>query len=317
VFIHFCLAAGAWSVLALWHRRSTVRGFAGDAVRLHAVPLIAGTLIYLLFVRGIAVGGGVGEGGDQSVIEVFASAFGWVLAPPYGDRWMLAAAACGVALLALGLSHVRRHEGDAVVLYAGATVVAPLLVIIMWPVAPYVRYFIVPLLFTLLLVARLLARLSTRGRHGMFAYCAAMLALLALNGAQFAELRRVGRGQRSEALAVMDRYSTQPRITVASNHDLRVSLELDFFAATYLPGREVFYVESSQLPEQGAEWLVVQLEPFNRVTPLPALRDARGTAYRLVIAFPTNRLSGLQWLLYHNDAWRRGARTSAPPITGN
>jgi hypothetical protein len=301
LFLHFYLAALAWTAVRLWQNRRSVGGFILNLLRCHAVPLAFAAVLYFTQIRGMAVGGGVGAYTDRSVLEMFAWALGWTLSPPSDERWKLLAAVLAIYVLGVGLSRLRR-QGDELVFFAAAIVVVPLMFMLAWPVVPYVRYYLVPFVFMLLLLAKVLAQLGERKGVGKAAYALAIVALLVANGLQTATLLRVGRGQKIEALDYMARNSRLQAITVGGDHNFRVATELSFYTGGFYKGRQVVYYETPSWPRQGPEWIIVQTEAdAPRSNILKEIGDINNNGYKLAAEFPCAELSGLRWYLYHNN----------------
>ena len=298
LYVHFYLAAAAWTLLARWRRRPDVRALIPEALRLHAVPLLFGAAIYLLRVQGMRVGGGVGGKMDRSVWEVYPDSLGWTLSPPPGAPWHVAAALGAIAIFAVAL--VRMKDVGERVFFVGAIVVAPLLFFVAWPVVPYVRYFIVPVTFLLLLIAVQMSSLLDKGRAGKAAFAVAMALLALANARPIAGLLKYGRGHKESALTSIASRTQTHEITMASDHDLRVKTEVDFFAPEAFRGHGFTYYVAGTIPRTGPEWLILHSEPFVRTPPKRELIDPGGNVYRLELTVPTTELSGLPWFVYHN-----------------
>jgi hypothetical protein len=303
LFLHFYAAAGVWTLVRLWRRHGALIAWVTDAVRAHAIPLVAGVAIYAFGVKGMNVGGGVGGNTGRPVLDVYAESLAWTLSPPPGKMLAIVAAMLAVTVLIVALWHVRRKD-DLGIFFGGAIVVVPLAFFIGWPVVPYVRYFLVPIAFLLVLLAVVLTSLYDRGKRGRMAYAVVMVAIVAANARPMAGLLRVGRGEKTAALAYIASHTATPEIAVAGNHDLRVGIEFDFYAPDAFSGRKWTYYDTGTEPPTGPEWLIFQAEPFVRSDPPPQLGDANRNVFRLAASFPATELSGLTWHLYHNERYR-------------
>jgi hypothetical protein len=225
----------------------------------------------------------------------------WSGAPDTG----LAAVAGAAALLGLlvwELRNVRRERPDEFVffaaLFAGAFAFAAI-----FPF-PFERHFYACLPFALLLAAGGLARLIRLG--GAKRGAAVLLALLFIlgNGARDRALSSPGpgRGHYREAVERMAADTPGHVITVASDHDVRNRMVLDYYADFVMPRKRIEYVPADRITANPPDWFLMHgffTDP--RRAPIGVTLHGSTAPYRLVEVYPYSGLSGWTWMLYRRD----------------
>jgi hypothetical protein len=253
--------------------------------------------------RFLDVNGGATPGLAHCAIESLA----WTLGHPGGTALTPALAAAGVAALGLiaGLAFLARTDPPATVLFAGTIVVAPLLLVLgSRSDVLYVRYFIVPILFLVLLLSFLLGALHASGRMGRLLSGALLAGYLYCNGRQLPPLFAFGRGDNGGAIAFLREHSRDHPITMTGDIDFRIGTVIEFFRATEPADRSLRYLTTTHYSDRGVEWLICEQESFKE--PIPSDReygDAEGHRFVFVKTFPAAPLSGLHWFIYHNRAY--------------
>src|SRR5262249_49088009 len=118
------------------------------------------------------------------------------------------------------------------------------------------RYFLVSATLLLLLAARVLAWATTRGAAARVAACGLLVAFVVANGTRVAWLLRDGRGSYREAIAYMVRHTAADEVSVASDHDFRNRLVVEYFGPRVAGSKTVRYVRAEQTGTPGPEWYV-------------------------------------------------------------
>lgn len=230
----------------------------------------------------------------------------WSGAPGEGLA-ALAGAAALVALVAWELARLRRERPDEFAFFA-ALFTAALAFAAIFPF-PFERHFYACLPFALLLAAGALTRLFRAGGARRAAAVALGLAFALGNGARDRALATTGRGHYQEALARMAAETPGDAVTVASDHDARNSLVLDFYAARSAPGKRLVYVRAKDRAASRPDWFLLHgffTDP--RLAPVSLTFPGAGADYRLVDIYPYAGLSGWTWMLYRRDAMPSSAR---------
>jgi hypothetical protein len=291
-FLHAYLGLLLWSV----HHYARRRGPGGGEVRplllCHAVPGAFAAAFYVFCVRGMELGGGP----PASTADVLASLAGVGLGGRAALPWLLAAA----VVIVWGLRLLVRAGDDAWVFFAIAVVAAPATFLLKRPPFLFERYFLIPFVFFLVLLAHVLGDLWWRGTLGRVAAAGLLAAFVAGNLLHIEEFVRHGRGRFHEALACVAR--ADETATLTGDHDFRVAKMCAFYAP-YAGGRLV-YVSRDELPPRGTGWLLVH-RLDNGYPPAEVERDAHGNAYRLAWAFPSRGRGCWGWFVYRNASTRR------------
>src|SRR5262249_43157113 len=171
---------------------------------------------------------------------------------------------------------------------------------------PYVRYLMISVGISLLLLSSAYAATLRRGLAGL----AVGVALLALyvtgNAANTTNLLRFGRGQYLAALLFMETHSNDKRvlITSTSSANLGNGLLVNYYKSYLERPDDLEYVDQATLKKDyartngfslGAEWLI--LHSYDMTTQPPGVTDEYGNSYQLVSIYRGSDLSGSNWLL--------------------
>ena len=224
----------------------------------------------------------------------------WSGAPDHGAA-ALAGAAVFLGLLGWELRNVRRERPDEFVffasLFAGAFAFAAI-----FPY-PFERHFYGCLPFALLLAAGGLTRLfQSKGSKRAAAFVLALLFLFG-NGVRVRALATAGRGHYLEAVQRMAAETPGDVITVASDHDARNRMMLEFYAEHLPPRKRIEYVPAERRTAAPPDWFILHgffTDP--RLAPIGVSLPG-AASYSLVEIYPYAGLSGWTWMLY-----RRGER---------
>ena len=312
VFIHFYLAALAWSAYRLVRKGLRGKPLLGALGMCHAVPLLFLAFLYAVDVRRIVVGGGTIS---NSVITFrqtagsYGHALAWAMGTAVPESLGLLMSIAAILFLVAGIRLLRREKSDAWLLFGGAILIVPtLLLALKRPNALYARYFIVPIVFMLVLTGFCLASLYERGGWRR-ALCVALMGLyLLVNSWHIGELFSLGRGQYRQAVSFLTAHSRSLPVTVGGDHDFRIPAVLFFHAQEMHVGNDIRYYPRNSWPLQGPEWVIMHKESFVEASPPRAeFVDGSGNHYDFVKAFPSAPLSGLHWFLYHNSGRSTGA----------
>jgi hypothetical protein len=288
--LHVLTALAAWGAVRAFRRDRPLPAVATLAWWF-AVPVAAFGAFYLGFLRGITVGGGARQGIGPPLRRALAVVAGLPL-----DLPMVLLLVVVLGVTAVGLWVLARRGSDLWVLFVVGIVVSPIVLAVVQPTNLYMeRYFLVSMLLWLLLLARVLAWLVARGGPAR----AAALLVLALfgvaNGARIAGLLDRGRGDYQAALRYMVSHTTGDVTRIASDHDFRNRLVVEYFGPRM--SKPVRYV--SRADQSPTQWYLMQ-KSAGETPPLARIAVPRGT-YRLVGTYPTAMLSGLTWFVYERE----------------
>jgi hypothetical protein len=168
----------------------------------------------------------------------------------------------------------------------------------------YVRYFIIPLGFLLLLFGRLLGSLFEKGYGGKIFVTVCCLAFIAVNAWNIAALFKFGRGHTSEAVQYMDQNrSAAEEISFGGEQDFRIQFILGFYWRETMGDKPANYYDHDHWPETGPEWVIFHKDSFTEpISPGSNFYDKFGNWYELTRTFPTAPLSGVHLFLYRKLA---------------
>jgi hypothetical protein len=211
---------------------------------------------------------------------------------------------------------------DRWVFYA-VVIVAPLaLIAIQQPEQLYVRYLMISVAISLLLLVSAYAAKLRRGVTELTIGVSLLALYVTGNAANTANLLRFGHGQYLAALLFMETHSNDKRvlITSTSSADMGNGLLVNYYKSYLDRPDNLQYVDQATLKKDyartngsslGAEWLILH---SNDLTTQPArVTDEYGNSYQLVSIYRSSDLSGSNWLLYHN--LNRGQMAPHSPLS--
>jgi hypothetical protein len=284
----------AWATWRSVRYRSEWRQSGLDLFALFAVPVALMLVFYVVALRGFEVGGGP----DYQVMPLLIKTASYMLGGPGSGTAAGIAALLVVASIYVALTYLMFQRDDRWIFYA-VLIVAPLgLMAILLPVPLSVRYFIVSVATSLMLLSSGYAALLRQG----LAELAIALALLAVyatgNAVNTGNLLRFGRGHYLTALRFMEKNSHGREVVITSDHDFRNGMLVNYYKRHLARPDSVRYANGAALNEQGAEWLI--LHSFDLTKQPARVSDDYGNSYQLVSIYRYSDLSGWNWLLYHN-----------------
>jgi hypothetical protein len=267
------------------------------------VPIVLLLVFYFVAIRGVEVAGGP----TYRLWPLLIKTACYMLGGPGGGAAAGIIALLAVAALWVGLIYLIVDRDDRWIFYA-VGIVAPLaLITIHRPEQLYIRYLMVSLTMSLLLLS---SAYATTLRLGV-TELAIGLALLALyvsgNAASTSSLLRFGRGQYLAALLFMETHSNDKRVLITSIADLGIGTLVNYYKSYLGRPEHLQYVDQATLKQDyvrtngfslGAEWLILYRDDLTKQP--PRVTDQYGNSYQLVSIYRGSDLSGSNWLLYHN-----------------
>jgi hypothetical protein len=212
-----------------------------------------------------------------------------------------------VAALCVALIYLMFERDDRWIFYA-AVIVVPLAVIaIQRPEQLYVRYFIISVAVSLVLLSSGYAALLRRAVAGRGIGLTLLAIFVAGNAVNTVNLLRFGRGQYVAALRFMEKNSGGREVVITSDHDFRNSMLVDYYKRYLARPDYIRYMDGPALDAEyihangaslGAEWLI--LHRFDLREQPERVTDHFGNNYQLMTIYRYSDLSGWNWLLYHN-----------------
>jgi hypothetical protein len=288
-FLHAYLALGVWTVYHFARSRTTTGNELRQLLRAHAIPAAFVAVLFLADVRGMEIGGGPSIPVAVVLGRLLCFGFGVPFTPALG----VFVAALVLAVLLRGLQLLRRAGDDSWVFFAMATVGAPLMLLAIRPQFIYERYFFLPWLFFLVLLAYVLADLARRVPLGAVAAAALLVGTTAGHVLEVeAFVSGGGRGQFIEALRYLDAHSGDGEVTIASESDFRLPKMLAFYGRYANPRRHFVYLKADDAEERPADWLLIH--------ELEAVRfpEEDAAPYRREAAFRVTAYGGWDWYVY-------------------
>src|SRR5947208_9127482 len=290
-----CFAAlVAWALWRFVRYRSKWRQAVLDLFALFTVPIVLLLAFYFVAIRGMEVGGGP----KYQVTPLLIKTASYMLGGPARGAAAGIAALLAVAAIYVVLVYLM-FEGDDRWIFYAVVIVAPLgLIAILLPVPLSVRYFMVSVAASLVLLSSGYAALLRRGVAGRGIGLTLLAVFVAGNAVNTGNLLRFGRGMYLVSLRFMENKSDGREVVITSDHGFRNGMLVNYYKR-YLERPDCTqYMERVTLNEQGAEWLI--LHCFE-LTKRPArVTDDYGNSDQLVSIYRYSELSGWNWLLYHN-----------------
>lgn len=299
VFILAFIPIAGWLLLGQARgRRGWMQPLVWGAI---IVPSAAIAGLWIIFYRGITVGGGPQAPFGQVILSALSLGFGGeelAATDPEG-----AAISAGIALLVAAIAAVeallwlRRDRRQAALVVA--IIVSPFVAVTaLRPDFILARYFIVSGLFLYLLVALWLVRLARQGVVGALVAAALIGGVSVGNVRHCAELLTFQRSHFEAAvlaIAAQDGGGTA-EIRVGGGHRNRNEIRLAHMRLRGLLDSRVVFVDEGGGVEPPAFFLEESIERSNE--PPPASREAFGATYALKDYYPAPYMSGASLSVY-------------------
>ncbi|WP_397570232.1 hypothetical protein [Schlesneria sp. T3-172] len=262
-------------------------------------PTTVAGLLYLYFIRGMAIGGGP----ESTLISALISTLSLVSGGPMYDDLALLMAGLSTVWLAAGFVHLWRTDRAIALSHVTIIVAAPAIVLFFTGhQLIYPRYFLIPIAFALLVMGDVSASWWKQGgRFGQLC-TVGMVGLFLVGNANWTRLLIPdGRGDYSGAMRWMAQQTSEPPATVSSDHDFRNGLIFAYYSER-LWSKEppLRYLDQRTLQGRPTDWLI--RHNFEGDPTLPSqLVDPAGNAYELQRVFPHRSLTGWNWRVYRKS----------------
>jgi len=291
----------AWALWRFVRYRSRWRQAVLDLFALFTVPIVVLLAFYFVAIRGMEVGGGP----EYQVMPLLIKTASYMLGGPASGAAAGIAALLAVAAIYVVLVYLMFERDDRWIFYAVVIVVPLGLIAILLPVPLSVRYFIISVAVSLVLLSSGYAALLRRGVAGRDIGLTLLAVFVAGNVVNTSNLLRFGRGQYLAALRFMEKNSAGREVVITSDHDFRNGMLVNYYKRYLEQADYTQYVDRATLENvrtKGAsleaEWLI--LHRFDLAKPPEKVTDIYGNNYKLVSIYRYSDLSGWNWLLYHN-----------------
>ena len=293
----------AWALWRFVRYRSKWRQGVLDLFALFTVPIVLLLAFYFVAVRGMEVGGGP----KYQVTPLLIKTASYMLGGPASGAAAGIAALLAVASIYVVLVYLMFERDDRWIFYA-VVIVAPLgLIPILLLVPLSVRYFMISVAASLVLLSSGYAALLRRGVAGLGIGLTLLAIFVAGNAVNTVNLLRFGRGQYLAALRFMETHSNSREVVITSDHDFRNRMLVNYYKRYLERPDYIRYMDGPALREEyvrtngsslGAEWLI--LHRFDLREQPERVTDHFGNNYQLMTIYRYSDLSGWNWLLYHN-----------------
>ena len=295
--LEFAICFAGLVVWALWRfvrYRSKWRQALLDLFALFTVPIVLLLIFYFVSIRGMEVGGGP----KYQVTPLLIKTASYMLGGPASGAAAAITALLAVASIYVVLFYLMFERDDRWIFYA-LVIVAPLgLIAILLPVPLSVRYFMVSVAASLVLLSSGYAALLSRGVAGRVLGVTLLAVFLAGNAVNTSNLLRFGRGQYLAALRFMEKNSDGRELVITSDHDFRNKMLVNYYKRHLARPDSIRYANGATLNDGAVDWLI--LHRFELTGRPGRVTDGYGNAYQLVKIYRYSDLSGWNWLLYHN-----------------
>jgi hypothetical protein len=284
----------AWALWRFVRYRPKWRQTVLDLFALFTVPVALLLAFYFVAIRGMEVGGGP----KYQVTPLLIKTASYMLGGPASDAAAGVTALLAVAAIYGVLVYLMFERDDHWIFYA-VVIVAPLgLIAILLPVPLSVRYFMISVAASLVLLSSGYAALLRRGVAGRSLGLTLLAVFVAGNAVNTGNLLRFGRGQYLAALRFMERNSDGREVVITSDHDFRNGMLVNYYKRHLARPDSIRYANGAALNEYGTDWLI--LHRFELSERPDQVTDVYRNTYQLVKIYRYSDLSGWNWLLYHN-----------------
>jgi hypothetical protein len=205
-----------WSLCRFASHRPKRRQAVRDLLALFTVPVMLMLVFYFVTLRGMEVAGGPTYRLWPLLIETAS----YTLGGPGSGAAAGIIALLAVTALCVALIYLMFDRDDRWIFYV-VVIVAPLaLIAIQRPEQLYVRYFMISVVTSLLLLASAWADIMRRGLAGLVTGVTLLAIFVTGNVANTTNLLRFGRGQYLAALLFMETHSKDKKVLITSSADL-------------------------------------------------------------------------------------------------
>jgi hypothetical protein len=297
-FLIFIAGSLPWFWLRLQRQGSPFAKIIAWTLGCYGLPLAYLLSLYVVDLRQLQVGGGT----PITIFDGYRAMLAWTLGGPNASPLQLFTTIASVAIFLAGIALLIRERSEQWLFYVGTILIAPIaMALIDRGTLHYVRYFIVPLGFLLLLFGQVLGRLFESRTIGKITAVVVCLSFIALNAWSITALLRFGRGHIAEAIDLMDRDTPATEtISFGGEQDFRTQFMLGFYWREMMNGKPANYYDHDHWPPEGPRWVLFHSESFrNPIPPGENFTDKFGNRYELVRVFPTAPLSGVHLFIYH------------------
>jgi hypothetical protein len=280
-----------WSLWRFGSHRAEWRQRLIDLFALFTLPVLLMSVFYFVSIRGMEVGGGP----DYQVTPLLIKTASYMTGGPAAGAVAGIAALLAVASIYVVLVYLMFERDDRWIFYA-VVIVAPLGLIPVLRLVPLsVRYFIISVAASLVLLSSGYAALLRRGVAARAIGITLLGIFVAGNAVNTGMLLRFGRGQYLAALRFIEENSHGRPIVITSDHGFRNGMLVNYYKR-YLERPD--NIQCVERAPSGAEWLI--LHRFDLTKQPDKLTDVYGNNYKLVSIYRYSDISGWNWLLYHN-----------------
>ncbi len=298
-------ALGLWTLAGGWMLHRNWRTSLTHAASWFGIPSGFLGAYYVVFLRGMEIGGGP----EYSVPKVLGDFFAYALGLPAAYPASLVAVGIGAALLVWAGLSLPRPALHLRALLLAILVVPTVALAVARPEILYFRYFLILLpLFYLFAGLALASLLAGSSKIRVVGPAIALAAYLAAQTPSLVAFAQAGRGQYERTLTAIASSPFSDK-SVASDHDFRNFLVVDFVKENR-PGLSTIAYRPNA--NHRAHWFLRHSQEAlpDKIAP-NWIRD--GTAYTLVAVFPYGGISGWHWLLYRKK-WLPASGPAIEPL---
>ncbi len=297
-FVGFLFACAVWIIY-----RNMRAGKRALPASMTAVMLLAAPLLVLGVLSTVNLSAQhLGSGDPTDPLLTIRLALSLAVGGRLQDDPQVWATLAAIILIVAALAVVAKRNEEDAVFYAAAILIAPLLQMYFMQGERMllVRYFMVPIAFSYLLMGRAAGHLAGQGRGYAVLTAILLTAFLAGNGANIHRLLKYGRGNYLAALTYMIQTSPQRVVTVSSDQDFRNKMTIDFYRPYLPPGRTLQYIPSDEVKTHPPEWMILSTHQILGSSP-PTFNTSDMKGYRLVREYRHAGLSGFRWGIYRRS----------------
>ena len=297
-FIQFYTALTIWSLFIMLKGLSH-RGLL-RFIYFFTIPSIFIALIYLTQIRFMQHGSGPLGSYADVVINSLSMSLGGpeisALAPKQGAL-IIGLSVLIFFILAREIFLLIRAKNEDGFFYLLIIFIVPVLfVLILQPRVLLLRYFLVSLLFSLFIFASFLRRMFEGRAKQRFLACAAVFFIFYGNLTHIIKFLNNGRGEYAEAISYIASQTDSDKITIASDHDFRNQMLIDFYSAKLNVKDRVFYTEQGRQEDSVFDWYLLHSQD-SKFKPPKVIR-LNESDFLLRKTFEYTALSGWDWHIY-------------------
>ena len=297
MYLHVFIATAVWLLFQLIKSGENKLNIILRYTQCFGVPIIFLGCFHTFVISNMVIDGGP----SYKLIDILLKTLSYAGGGPASGSLSVA---ISIVIAGLFLSSIIRlwlQGRSEWLFYLIVIFLSPIIVLVVKkPDVLFVRYFLISIIFGYISMSFVLADLYRKGRKAMICVVIITLLFLTGNGERVSRLIKYGRGGYLEGIRYMEQNTPGQVITLASDHDFRNGIIINYYKRFLSQGKRILYISADEASSQTPMWMISHCigEPRDVFS---STYDRYGNIYRLTKVLPYSDLSGWHWLIYRKQ----------------